>query len=76
MFWVWLHLLSCNLANEIQAIEEDKINKPSRPIPSCLITVHSATIVRLALVPICLTYSALYSPQVALVSLALLLSTA
>lgn len=76
MFWVWLHLLSCNLANEIQAIEEDKINKPSRPIPSGLITVHSATIVRLALVPICLTYSAVYSPQVALVSLALLLSTA
>ncbi|KAL4063855.1 UbiA prenyltransferase family-domain-containing protein [Scleroderma citrinum] len=74
-FWVWLHLLQFNVANQIKAPEEDKINKPSRPIPSGRITVHQATILRWALVPICLAYSALYSPQLTWVSLVMLLFT-
>ena len=63
------------MANQIKAPEEDKVNKPSRPIPSGRITVHNATTLRWALVPICLAYSALYSPQVTWVSLTMLLFT-
>ncbi|KAG6334282.1 hypothetical protein ID866_4810 [Astraeus odoratus] len=75
VFWVWLHLLQFNVANQIKAPEEDKINKPSRPIPAGRITVHDATILRWALVPICLAYSALYSTQLTWVSLSMLLFT-
>ena len=74
-FWIWLHLLQFNVANQIKAPEEDKINKPSRPIPAGRITIHNATILRWALVPICLAYSALYSSQVTWVSLTMLLFT-
>jgi len=74
-FWVWLHLLQFNVANQIKAPEEDKINKPTRPIPSGRITVTNATILRWTLVPICLAYSALYSPQLTWVSLTMLLFT-
>ncbi|KAL4079891.1 UbiA prenyltransferase family-domain-containing protein [Scleroderma yunnanense] len=75
IFWIWLHLLQFNVANQIKAPEEDKINKPSRPIPAGRITVHDATILRWTLVPICLAYSALYSPQLMWVSLTMLLFT-
>ena len=73
--WIWLHLLQFNVANQIKAPEEDKINKPSRPIPAGRITVHDATILRWALVPTCLACSALYSPQVMWISLPVLLFT-
>ncbi|KAI6037488.1 UbiA prenyltransferase family-domain-containing protein [Pisolithus marmoratus] len=76
VLWIWLHLLQFNVANQIKAPEEDKINKPSRPIPAGRITVHDATILRWALVPICLAYSALYSAQLTFVSLSMLLFTA
>lgn len=74
-FWIWLHLLQCNVANQIKAPDEDKINKPSRPIPACRITVEDATILRWALVPICLLYSALYSMELMHISLTLILFT-
>lgn len=75
ILWIWLHLLQFNVANQIKAPEEDKINKPSRPIPSGRMTVHDATILRWALVPICLAYSALYSVQLTFVSLSMLMFT-
>ncbi|KAI6026716.1 hypothetical protein PISMIDRAFT_9022 [Pisolithus microcarpus 441] len=76
VLWIWLHLLQFDVANQIKAPDEDKINKPSRPIPAGRITVHDATILRWALVPICLAYSALYSVQLTFVSLSMLLFTA
>ncbi|KAI6037486.1 UbiA prenyltransferase family-domain-containing protein [Pisolithus marmoratus] len=74
-FWIWLHLLQCNVANQIKAPDEDKINKPSRPIPAGRITVEDATFLRWALVPICLAYSALYSMELMQISLTLILFT-
>ncbi|KAI6004486.1 UbiA prenyltransferase family-domain-containing protein [Pisolithus orientalis] len=74
-FWIWLHLLQCNVANQIKEPDEDKINKPFRPIPSGRITVEDATILRWALVPICLVYSALYSMELMQISLTLMLFT-
>ncbi|KAF8839043.1 hypothetical protein BDN67DRAFT_817885 [Paxillus ammoniavirescens] len=67
--WIWLHLLQFTLANQIKAPEEDKINKPSRPIPAGRITVYNATILRWSLSPLCLGYSALYSVQLVFTSL-------
>ena len=74
-FWIWLHLLQFNVANQVKAPDEDKINKPFRPIPAGRITVHNATILRWALVPICLAYSTLYSPQLTWISLTMLFFT-
>ncbi|KAI6100350.1 UbiA prenyltransferase family-domain-containing protein [Pisolithus sp. B1] len=74
-FWIWLHLLQCNVANQIKAPDEDEINKPSRPIPAGRITVEDATTLRRALVPICLLYSALYSVELMQISLTLILFT-
>ncbi|KAG6326674.1 hypothetical protein ID866_12415 [Astraeus odoratus] len=75
-FWIWLHTLQFNTANQIKSPEEDKINKPFRPIPSGRITVEAATILRWALVPICLAYSALYSAELTWVSLTMSLFVA
>ncbi|KAI6040764.1 UbiA prenyltransferase family [Pisolithus marmoratus] len=69
-------LAKFSVANQIKAPEEDKINKPSRPIPAGRITAHDATTLRWALVPICLAYSALYSAQLTFFSLSMLLFTA
>ncbi|KAI6040761.1 UbiA prenyltransferase family-domain-containing protein [Pisolithus marmoratus] len=74
-FWIWLHQLQCTVANQIKAPDEDKINKPSRPIPAGRITVEGATILRWALVPICLAYSARYSTELMQTSLSLMLLT-
>ncbi|KIJ62347.1 hypothetical protein HYDPIDRAFT_30601 [Hydnomerulius pinastri MD-312] len=74
-FWIWLHLLQFNVANQIKAPEEDKVNKPSRPLPSGRITVYNATIFRWFLAPLCLAYSALYSVQLAFASLEMQLFT-
>ncbi|KAI6015867.1 UbiA prenyltransferase family-domain-containing protein [Pisolithus microcarpus] len=76
VLWIWLHSLQCDVANQIKALDEDRINKPSRPIPAGRITVHDATILRWALVPICLAFSALYGVQLTFVSLLMLLFTA
>ena len=74
-FWIWLHLLQFNVANQVKAPNEDRVNKPFRPIPAGRITVHNATILRWALVPICLVYSTLYSPQLTWISLTILCLT-
>ncbi|KAH7890561.1 UbiA prenyltransferase family-domain-containing protein [Phlebopus sp. FC_14] len=73
--WIWLHLLQFNVANQLESPEEDKINKPSRPLPSERITMQNATVLRWMLSPICLAFSALYSPQLAFVSVGMQLFT-
>ncbi|KAF9238255.1 UbiA prenyltransferase family [Melanogaster broomeanus] len=74
-FWIWLHLLQFNVANQVKAPEEDKVNKPSRPLPAGRITVDNATILRWFLAPLCLGYSALYSTQLVFASLEMQLFT-
>lgn len=58
-----------NLANQIKAPEEDKVNKPSRPLPAGRITLRNATILRWLMAPLCLAYSSLYSTQLVVASL-------
>ncbi|KAH7431636.1 hypothetical protein KP509_08G057900 [Ceratopteris richardii] len=42
IFWMWLFVYVTTLANQITGAEEDAVNKPSRPIPSKLVTISSA----------------------------------
>ncbi|KZO90321.1 hypothetical protein CALVIDRAFT_547615 [Calocera viscosa TUFC12733] len=72
--WIWLHLLQCNVSNQYKSCEEDKINKPWRPLPSQRVTFIQAQKLRWALVALCLTYSLSFGVDVALVSVVLTLT--
>jgi 4-hydroxybenzoate polyprenyltransferase len=58
-----MHLLKFDISNQIQDPEEDKRNKPDRPLPAGRITVQNAEDVRWLLVPVCLLFSAKYGMQ-------------
>ena len=75
ILWIWLHILQFNLANQIKAPEEDKVNKPSRPLPAGRISIHNATILRWLMAPLCLAYSSCYSIQLVFSSLEMQLFT-
>lgn len=62
-FWLWLHLLQFDVANQIYAVVEDTLNKAHRPLPAGRISPQNATVLRWALIPLCLVISALYSAQ-------------
>jgi 4-hydroxybenzoate polyprenyltransferase len=66
--WIWFHLLQFNIANQIQDPEEDRKNKPSRPIPAGRISVDSAADIRWVTVPVCLMLSLWYGTQALLAS--------
>ena len=57
MLWIWLHLLQFCVSNQSLDPEEDASNKPWRPIPSGLISVGSARLLRWMLLPLCLSVS-------------------
>ncbi|KAG2067722.1 hypothetical protein BDR04DRAFT_1026565 [Suillus decipiens] len=63
MIWIWIHLLKFDISNQIQDPEEDKRNKPDRPLPAGRITTQNAVDVRWLLVPVCLIFSAIYGRQ-------------
>ncbi|KAF8545779.1 hypothetical protein OG21DRAFT_1491930 [Imleria badia] len=69
ILWICLHMLQFDLANQIKAPEEDKVNKPSRPLPAGRISERNATILRWLIAPLCLAYSSLYSIQLVFSSL-------
>ncbi|THH21270.1 hypothetical protein EW146_g250 [Bondarzewia mesenterica] len=55
--WTWLGLLQFCVSNQTMNFEEDMSNKPWRPIPSQLIDVPTARMLRWILLPICLVLS-------------------
>ncbi|KAN0082497.1 UbiA prenyltransferase family [Tylopilus felleus] len=71
IFWIFLHLLQFNVANQLVDPEEDGKNKSYRPIPAGLISVQDATILRWFLIPACLWLSASYSTYLFTVSVVL-----
>jgi 4-hydroxybenzoate polyprenyltransferase len=75
VWWIWLHLLHFNVANQVIDPAEDGRNKASRPIPAGYISLRDAVYLRWCLVPICLVASAFYSIQVLSASLAITLLT-
>ncbi|KAG9309631.1 UbiA prenyltransferase family-domain-containing protein [Chiua virens] len=70
-FWIWLHLLQFNVANQLVDPEEDGMNKAFRPIPAGLISVRNAAVLRWLLTPACLCLSASYSTYLFTVSVIL-----
>ncbi|KAH7926541.1 hypothetical protein BV22DRAFT_1032798 [Leucogyrophana mollusca] len=75
VFWIWIHLLQFDIANQIVDPEEDSKNKATRPIPAGRITLQNATRLRWILLPVCFAYSALYSAQVLGASVAMAVLT-
>ncbi|KAI0662475.1 UbiA prenyltransferase family-domain-containing protein [Cubamyces menziesii] len=71
--WIWLHLLQFCVSNQRLSPQEDATNKPWRPIPAGRLSMTSATWLRWALLPACLTLSIHY--DVVLPSVALALGT-
>jgi len=71
VFWIWMHLLQFDVANQVVDPEEDGRNKSFRPIPAGLISLRDATILRWVLIPTCLLLSAMYSTHVFSVSVVL-----
>ncbi|KAI0092001.1 UbiA prenyltransferase family-domain-containing protein [Irpex rosettiformis] len=57
IFWTWLHLLQFCIANQLNSVSEDAINKPWRPLPSDLIPLATARYLRWTLLPLCFLLS-------------------
>ena len=59
LFWTWINLLPFSIGNQRQpeAIKEDGINKPWRPMPSQRMTTRQAKIWMLGLYPLAITSS-------------------
>ncbi|KAJ7231319.1 UbiA prenyltransferase family [Mycena rebaudengoi] len=55
--WTWLNLLQFCTGNQTSNADEDRLNKPYRPIPSGLMTVQGTRILRWVLAPVCLALS-------------------
>ncbi|KAF8998647.1 hypothetical protein BDZ89DRAFT_1028154 [Hymenopellis radicata] len=75
VFWTWMHLLQLDVSNQLVGIEEDRYNKPNRPLPAKLITQNNAILLRWLLVPACFALSYWYSAAVLGASAAIALLT-
>ncbi|KAI4522656.1 hypothetical protein K525DRAFT_255409 [Schizophyllum commune Loenen D] len=63
VFWTWLHQLHANLSNQYRALEEDKMNKPWRPLPAHRVTPRQAELLRWTLIPLTIGFSTLGGPH-------------
>ncbi|KAF9561006.1 hypothetical protein CPC08DRAFT_635907 [Agrocybe pediades] len=69
--WTWIHLLQANVSNQTFSGQEDKLNKPWRPLPSGRITVQQARAFRFVLAAFCFSLSYMQGPAVAAASFGL-----
>ena len=74
MFWVWMNLLLFNVSNQIQdaSIEEDRLNKPWRPLPAQRISKTKAKKLYATLWPLVVATSTLTGGMLPTISLQLL----
>lgn len=63
-FWSWLQILCFDIANQALFPDEDRVNKPFRPIPAGRISVENALKLRWFMVILGLVHSACYSIEV------------
>jgi len=67
--WLWLHLLQFNIANQTRDVEEDKLNKPWRPLAADRITMENAHRLHSFISLLCIAGSFAYSNLLFAVSL-------
>ncbi|KAF8314277.1 hypothetical protein DL93DRAFT_2080370 [Clavulina sp. PMI_390] len=60
LLWIFLNILYFCICNQLFDPEEDKINKPYRPIPSGKISITNANHLRWCILPLCLGLSWLW----------------
>ncbi|TRM59006.1 UbiA prenyltransferase family [Schizophyllum amplum] len=63
IIWTWLHQLHIDVSNQYTTLEEDRVNRPWRPLPAKRVTQHQATLLRWALIPITIGFSTLGGPN-------------
>lgn len=66
--WLWFQLLHFNVSNQSYSADEDVLNKPWRPVPSGRISVKDCRALRWGLMVFCLSFSSLFSLNVAMTS--------
>lgn len=71
LVWIWIHLLHFNLSNQTMDVDEDRLNKPKRPVAAGRISLSNAVTLRWLSVPLCWMLSAAYSPAVLTASISL-----
>ena len=64
LLWLWLHVLQFNLSNQIRDPEEDRRNKPWRPLPAGRMTLANVFILKYITTVACLLVSYSYSTSV------------
>ncbi|KAI0253443.1 UbiA prenyltransferase family [Lactifluus subvellereus] len=73
--WVWFHQFLCNVSNQARSHEEDRINRPWRPLPSGRISEPQAVALRWAIVVFCIFLSSIYDQDLVMTTLGLVAST-
>ncbi|KAI0302810.1 UbiA prenyltransferase family [Multifurca ochricompacta] len=73
--WVWFHQLLCNVSNQARSREEDRLNRPWRPLPSGRISESQAYALRWATVLLCIFISSIYDQDLVLTTLGLVVTT-
>jgi len=73
--WIWFHLLLCNVSNQARSCEEDKFNRPWRPLPAGRITEPQAVALRWAIVIFCVFWSSIYDQDLVWTTLGLVATT-
>ena len=63
LFWLWLQVLALDLSNQALDVEEDKLNKPDRPIPAGRISLKTTLVLRWLMPFVCFLWSASYSKE-------------
>ncbi|KAI5825149.1 hypothetical protein K523DRAFT_313968 [Schizophyllum commune Tattone D] len=69
ILWTWLHQLHIDVSNQYTSLEEDRLNKPWRPLPSRRITEGQAKTLRWSLVPLTVGFSVIGGPNAVAASL-------
>ncbi|PSR71635.1 hypothetical protein PHLCEN_2v12488 [Hermanssonia centrifuga] len=70
-FWTWLQLLHFCVSNQSLSPEEDKQNKPDRPLASGRLGLKQSRILRWLLLPLCVTLSVAFDVPSAGISFAI-----
>ncbi|KAH9960956.1 UbiA prenyltransferase family-domain-containing protein [Russula compacta] len=73
--WIWFHLFLCNVSNQARSCEEDKVNRPWRPLPAGRITESQAVTLRWTIAVLCLFWSSIYGQELVLMTIGLVITT-